>query len=106
MITLWLTLVIIGLLTFAYRFSFIFLLGRIHLPAWIKRMLRFVPVAALTAIIIPELLAYSGAIDITWQNERLWAGGVAVFVAWRTSNVLLTIGLGMACLYGLQWLGL
>lgn len=106
MMRLWLTLVGIGLVTFAYRVSFILFLARIRLPGWIRQALRFVPVAALTAIIVPELLAYSGQLDLSWQNERLLAGALAVFVAWRTHNVLLTIGLGMIGLYGLQWLGL
>ncbi|MEZ4730839.1 MAG: AzlD domain-containing protein [Caldilineaceae bacterium] len=106
MIRLWLTLVAIGVVTFAYRVSFILFLERIRLPGWVRQALRFVPVAALTAIIVPELLASSGQLDLSWQNERLVAGALAVFVAWRTHNVLLTIGLGMICLYGLQWLGL
>jgi branched-subunit amino acid transport protein len=106
MMMLWGTLVLIGLITFAYRFSLIFFLERIRLPAWVSQALRFVPIAALTAITVPELLAYSGAIEISWQNERLVAGLVAMVVAWRTKNVFLTIGLGMLCLYGLQWVGI
>lgn len=106
MLALWGTLVAIGLITFAYRFSFIFFWEYIRLPGWISRSLRFVPVAALTAITVPELLAPSGAIDLGWQNERLLAGGLAALVAWRTNNILLTIALGMGCLYLLQWLGI
>ncbi len=103
---LWLTIIGIGLITFAYRFSLIFLLGRIQLPAWAGRALRFVPVAALTAIVVPELIVQQGLLDFTWHNERLLAGIVAILIAWYTNSVVLTIGLGMACLYGLQWLGL
>lgn len=104
MLQLWLTLVLIGVITFAYRFVFIFALERLRLPAWIGQVLRFVPVAALTAIIVPELLVRNGTVQVTWQNERLIAGTVAILIAWRTQNVLLTIVLGMVCLYGLQWL--
>lgn len=104
MLQLWLTLVAIGFITFAYRFSFIFFLERIRLPSWIGQVLRFVPVAALTAIIVPELLLRNGIFQFTWQNERLVAGIVAIVIAWRTHNVLLTIVLGMVCLYGVQWL--
>lgn len=104
MLQLWLTLVLIGLITFAYRFAFIFALERLRLPNWIGQVLRFVPVAALTAIIVPELLVRNGAVQVTWQNERLVAGVVAIVIAWRTQNVLLTIVLGMVCLYGFQWL--
>jgi branched-subunit amino acid transport protein len=106
MITLWVMLCGMGLITFIYRFSFIFFLERIRLPEWLSQALRYVPVAALTAIIVPELLVHSGQLDLTWRNERLLAGVVAMLVAWYTKNTLLTIGLGMICLYGLQWLGI
>ena len=105
MIQLWLTLVVIGLITFAYRFSLIFFLEHIQLPQWVGQVLRFVPVAALTAITVPEMLVRNGVVQVSWQNERLVAGVVAILIAWWTHNVLLTIVLGMACLYGLQWLG-
>jgi branched-subunit amino acid transport protein len=106
MIGLWLTLIAIGVISFAYRFSFILFLEYIQLPNWLNRTLRFVPVAALTAITVPELLVYSGQFDFTWQNERLLAGALAALIAWRTHNIFLTIGLGMACLYALQWVGM
>ena len=106
MMRLWGMLVLIGVITFAYRFSLIFFLERLRLPAWVSQALRFVPIAALTAITVPELLVRDSAITVNWQNVRLLAGLVAIVVAWRTKNVFLTIGLGMICLYGLQWLGL
>jgi branched-subunit amino acid transport protein len=106
MIKLWGTLVLIGIITFAYRFSFIFFLERIRLPKWVSRALSFVPIAALTAITLPELFVHDGAFQFTWQNERLLAGLVAAIIAWRTQNVMLTIVLGMGCLYMLQWFGL
>lgn len=102
----WGTLLLIGVLTFAYRFALIFFLARIALPPWIGAALRFVPIAALTALTVPELLAPGGTIAVTWQNERLLAGLLAMAVAWRTKNVFLTIGLGMISLYCLQWLGI
>jgi len=100
---LWVTLVIIGIATFAYRASFIFFSGKIQLPARLQQALRFVPIAALTAIIVPELFVREGLLFASWQNERLVAGLVAVIVAWQTKSILLTLLLGMAVLYGLQW---
>ena len=103
-IALWLTLLVIGLVTFGYRFAFIFFLDYLRLPAWLARPLRFVPIAALTAIIVPELFVRNNVVAVSWSNERLLAGLIAIGVAWWTRNTLLTIGLGMAALYGLQWL--
>jgi len=96
--SLWLTIVLAGLLTFAIRLSFIFLLGRISVPAWFRRALRFVPVAVLSAIIVPETLSRNGALDVTPGNPQIWSAVLAVVVAWRTRSVLLTIAAGMLAL--------
>ena len=100
--TFWLTVILIGLITYAYRLSFITLLDRIKPPALVGRALRFVPLAALTAIAVPELAIRHNALFLSFGNERLVAGLLAVIVAWRTQNVFLTILLGMICLYILQ----
>ncbi|MEZ4712926.1 MAG: AzlD domain-containing protein [Caldilineaceae bacterium] len=101
---LWLTLILIGLITFAYRISFILLLERIRLPRLIRRSLRFVPLAALTAIAVPEVAIRQNALNLSIGNDRLMASLVAALVAWRTKNVFLTILVGMICLYILQLL--
>lgn len=103
--TLWLTVIVIGLITFGYRLTMLIFAAQFDLPVWLQRPLRFVPIAALTAIIVPELLLHNGQVDLTVNNVRLLAGLAAAVVAWRTRNVLLTIAVGMALLWGLQWLG-
>jgi len=100
--SLWLTLVTAGLMTFATRLSFILLLERLKLPAWFQRSLRFVPLAVLSAIVLPELVYPNGALDLSLRNPQLISGLVAVVVAWRTRNVLLTILLGMTALFFFQ----
>jgi branched-subunit amino acid transport protein len=98
--TVWLTLILAGLLTFFTRLSFIALWGRWAPPEWLRRGLRFVPPAVLTAIIFPELLIREGA--FTPFNPRLLAGVVAAWVAWRTKNIVWTIVVGMISLLLLQ----
>ena len=95
---IWLVMIIAGLATFATRLSFILLLDRIRVPDWFRRGLRFVPMAVLSAIILPELTSSTGSLFISWRNPQLLAGMIAILVAWRTKNVLLTIGVGMASL--------
>ena len=51
--SLWLTMLLAGAATFAIRLSFIGAAGRLDAPAWFRRMLRFVPIAALTALVCP-----------------------------------------------------
>jgi branched-subunit amino acid transport protein len=101
-ITILLMLIVIGVITFGFRLSFIALMDRLRLPPLMQRALRFVPAAALTAIITPELFIQNGAIFLSPMNARLIAGVIAVVVAWRTKNTLLTIAAGMIALWVLQ----
>jgi len=98
----WLTILCAGVITFAIRLSLIALMGRVEVAPLVQRALRFVPPAVLSAIIFPELLWHSGQLDVSPGNTRLLAGVLAALVAWRTKNVLLTIGVGMAALWILQ----
>jgi branched chain amino acid efflux pump len=102
---LWLTIVGAGAVTFALRLSFIALLGRVEIPAFLGRALRFVPAAVLTAVVVPLLFYEDGALEVTLGNERLLAGLVAALIAWRTRSVLLILGGGMAALWTLQAIG-
>jgi len=95
---LWLVIIFAGLLTFGIRLSFILLHDHVKVPDWFRRGLRFVPAAVLSAIILPELATRNIMLDISLRNPQLFAGALAVLVAWRTKNVLLTILAGMAAL--------
>lgn len=98
-VRLWLTLLGMGAITYAIRLSLIMLWGRIKLPHTVHRGLRFVPPAVLAAIVFPQILRPSGPLDLTLGNVRMLAGVLAVLVAWRTRNALLTIATGMAALW-------
>jgi branched-subunit amino acid transport protein len=100
--SLWGFILLGGLLTFVTRLSFIYLLRRLPMPDWFRRGLRFVPVAVLSAIILPELVSRNGVMDLTLGNPQILAGAVAVGVALRTKSVILTIVVGMAALLVLQ----
>ena len=100
---IWLVFLLGGLLTFGMRFIFIYLLGRFEVPEMMRRALRFVPPAVLSAIVVPELLIRSDRLNLSLMNFRLLAGIVAVLVAWRTKNTLLTILGGMLALLLLEF---
>jgi len=95
-----------GLVTYATRLSLIVLLERVTIPEVVQKALRFVPLTVLSAIIFPEILRPGGQLLVSVGNPRLLAGLVAALVAWRSKSVLLTIGLGMGALWGLQAIGL
>ncbi len=100
--SVWVLFALAGVATFATRLSFIALLGRGEPPLLVRRALRLVPPAVLSALIFPDLVVRAGKADLSPGNLRLVAGLVAVAVAVRFRNVLLTIAAGMAALWALQ----
>jgi branched-subunit amino acid transport protein len=101
-LTLGLTILGMGVVTYAIRVSFIMLLGRVAVRPLIHRALRFVPPAVLSTIIFPELFQPAGTFDFSLGNARLAAGALAALVVWRTKNVFLAIAVGMLALWILQ----
>lgn len=101
-LVVWAMMIGIGLLTFAIRFAPIALLARVELPDWLKRALRYVPPAVMTAIITPALFFVGGAPTIALDFPRLAAAAIAVLIAWRTRSTLWTVLFGMLALWGLQ----
>ena len=99
---LWPVILVGGLLTFLIRLSFILLIGQRPVSPWLRRSLRFVPPAVLTAIILPEILVQGNRLDVSLGNARLLAGVLAALVAWRTRSAVLTILAGMIVLWLLQ----
>jgi branched-subunit amino acid transport protein len=65
------------------------------LPRWAERGLQYAPIAALAAVVLPEILTTQGQLIRGWDARVFGAiAGVAAFY-WRRS-VLATIGAGMA----------
>ncbi len=90
-------LLIIGmmLVTFGVRYPVLAIVGRLELPQRIRDALSFVPVAVLTAITVPAMVLRDNQAVVTPDNAYLYAGVIAAVIAWRTKNLLATIGLGM-----------
>lgn len=101
---IWLVMILGGLITFGMRFSLIYLFGKFEIPETLRKALHYVPPAVLSAIIVPELLIRNGALDLSLDNTRLLAGVIAIVTAWFSRNTLLTILVGMAALFLIQWL--
>ena len=97
---LWLAIVVVAIGTFVLRSSLILLFGRTgELPSRLRAALRFVPAAVLAALAFPAFVYLDGSLVLSPSSERLVAGGLATAVAWRTENMLATIGVGMATLW-------
>jgi branched-subunit amino acid transport protein len=69
------------------------------LPQWAQRGLQYAPIAALAAVVVPEIVMTQGQLIGTWQDARLFAVGVgATWFFWRRGAgqaVLGTIVVGM-----------
>jgi len=63
--TIWLVVLLGGLVTFGMRFSFVWLLGRLEVPETMRRALRYVPPAVLSAIVFPELFLRDNHLDLS-----------------------------------------
>lgn len=92
-----------GLITFALRPTFILLVGRMELPQSLRRPLRFVPPAVLSAIIFLAVLMPEGSPALSpLHNARIITAALALLVAWRTKKILPTIAVGMTSFWILQ----
>lgn len=92
------TLLVIALLTLntvITRCFFFLSSKRWPLPRWAARSLNYAPIAALAAVIAPEVVMTQGQLIDTWQDARLFgvAAGCAWFY-WRRS-LLGTLACGM-----------
>lgn len=102
--TIWFLICTIALITVLERASFIVLLSKWQMPAWLVRALKFVPVAVFPALIAPLVLKTNGAWDFALTNPKLIAVAVAAAVSWQTRNMAGTLAAGMAALWLMQWL--
>ena len=101
---IWLTMLLAGLVTFMIRLSFIWIVGHRSIPPLLRRALRLVPPAVLTAIVFPEVFIPGGQLDLSLDNARLVAAVLATLTAWWTRNAVLTIVVGMLSVWLLQGL--
>jgi branched-subunit amino acid transport protein len=85
--------------TLLIRYPMMALVSRVALPEQVVRALRFVPVAVLTAIILPAIVMPTGEAEIAPSNAYLWAGIISALIAWRTRNLLIVIVAGMTAFF-------
>lgn len=98
----WTVIAVLALGTFAMRSIPIWLHGRAGVPRWIERLLRHVPAAALTALVIPGSLWVKSNGIYDFSPDRLLAIALAAAVAVRWRNMLATLVAGMTALWLLQ----
>jgi len=112
---LWITIIGLGILTFLTRFLFLGLIKHGVLPSNIVRLLRYVPVTVLPALIAPMVVfprslggrrILKRTTSALVVSDPVWmvAALVTLVVGMVTRNMLATIVAGMGVLWTLQWL--
>jgi branched-subunit amino acid transport protein len=79
-----LTIVGLAIITIVSRGFFLFPEREVPIPDWLQRGLKVAPLAALSAVIVPEIVMTQGQLISTWQDARLPAALVTtLWYAWR-----------------------
>jgi branched-subunit amino acid transport protein len=103
------TIAVIGLtvLTVVTRGFFFLSRREIPIPDWLRQGLRYAPLAAMAAVVVPEIVMQQGHLIATWKDARLFAAAAGAAWFWWRRGILGTILVGMAVLLplrlGLGW---
>ncbi|MBC5765752.1 AzlD domain-containing protein [Ramlibacter albus] len=94
-------------ITLACRAFFVLPKQDLPMPHWLREGLRYAPIAALAAVVAPELLTTQGHFIDSWRDARIYGAlaGLA-FYAWRGSlfgTIVCGTGVMLALRFGLGW---
>ena len=95
--TIFLTLLGMMAVTYLPRALPVLALARRSLPEAIIRWLGFIPVAVLSAMLLPSLIVTEKGLDFSAQNIFLWAAIPTFLVCWKTRSFVGAIVTGMGC---------
>jgi branched-subunit amino acid transport protein len=97
----------LGAITVLTRSFFLLPERELPIPVWLREALRYAPLAALVAVIAPEVIMSNGHVIQTWQDARLYAAAAGALWYWWRRGILGTIVCGTAVLlalrFGLGW---
>ena len=103
--SIWMTIVAIaGLTVVSVLTRGFFMLPRreVPIPGWLREALRFAPLAALVAVLVPDLAMTDDHLIATWRDARLYATATGILVFCTTRSLLGTILAGSAVLLALR----
>ena len=101
----WLALLgIVGLaaITVVTRGFFVIPERDVPIPDWLREALRYAPLAALVAVLLPEVAMTGDHLLATWKDARIYATATGIVVFATTRNLLGTILAGTAVLLALR----
>ena len=101
------TILGLALVTVLARGFFVLTRRELPLPAWLERGLRHAPLAALSAVVVPEILMTQGHLVDSWRDARLFATIAAIgWFVWRRGMFgVIVVGMAvfLALRLGLGW---
>jgi branched-subunit amino acid transport protein len=102
-----LLIAIVGMtaITLITRGFFFLQRGQLPVPGWLLEGLRYAPLAAMVAVVAPEIVMTQGQLISTWKDPRLFGAAAATgWFFWRRdmfgtivvgTSVLLALRLGL-----------
>ncbi len=103
--TAWMTLVAIAGLTVVSvltRGFFMIPERDVPIPPWLREALRYAPLAALVAVLLPEVAMTGDHLIDTWKDARIYATATGLAMFYGTRSLLGTILAGSAVLMALR----
>ncbi len=92
-----------ALITFAIRYS-LFAWPHLRFPPVVRQGLQYVPIAVLSAIVVPGMLMPDGQqLAVRLDNVHLLAGLATILIAAWSRHLLATIGGGLLVFFLLRW---
>jgi branched-subunit amino acid transport protein len=104
---IFLTTLGMALITLLCRAFFLLPEQDLPMPKWLREGLHYAPIAALAAVVAPELVMTQGHLIDTWRDARIFGAlaGLA-FYAWKRSlfgTIVCGTGVMLALRFGLGW---
>lgn len=96
-----------ALITLVCRSFFLLPKEDLPMPLWLREGLRYAPIAALAAVVAPELVMTQGQLIGTWRDARIFGAlaGLA-FYAWRGSlfgTIVVGTGVMLVLRFAVGW---
>ena len=91
----WSLIILCGIITFLMRFIPLSGIISRELSPSTKNSFKYIPLAVLTPIIVNDLSIVENNNLFLIENYKLYAGIIAIIVAFITNNIFATISLGM-----------
>ena len=82
--------------TYLCRALFTVSVARIRISPWLEHYLTFIPFAVLTALVTPYILMPGPENRFSLLNPWILAGAVTFFLSFRTRNLIVSVGGGIA----------